>query len=70
MHMFLPMIGTVRVALSCFQPRSGSHFQNWGVCDELAVRLGPMWCWGVWLGVGVQLIWIWIQLSELRESNI
>lgn len=68
--MFLPMIGTVRVVLSCFQPRSGSHFQNWGVCDELAVRLGPMWCWGVWLGVGVQLIWIWIQLSELRESNI
>lgn len=68
--MFLPMIGTVWVALACFQPRSGSHFQNWGVCDELAVRLGPMWCWGVWLGVGVQLIWIWIQLSELRESNI
>lgn len=35
------MIGTVRVALACFQPRGGSHFQNWGVCHELAVRLGP-----------------------------
>ena len=69
MHMFLRMIGAARVALACFQPRSGSHFQSWGVCDELAIKLGPTWFWGVWLGVGVQLSWVWIQLGELGESN-
>lgn len=49
------MIGTARVALACFQPGSVSHFQSWGVCDELAVRLGPTWFRDTWLDVGVQL---------------